>query len=708
MKKKSTRHIIRKLAQNAGVLKKSLGTAAILASFGAVVYFKNRVLHKYADDYPYSFVWEGDENGNLAYGDHKYQRVRTAGDLLKSQASHYMTWDGRSIAETLVQLFLMSDDKKPYDRANTAVLMSQLMLIAALGKGRTSGPNRMTPAKAFLLAAGFYVSAPHLIATCFWLTGSMNYMWMGLLQSMYILPYSMHYFDRIKGMPRGLAFILGLLGGWSTETGSGGAMMFTGMATMYAMRHHRYAPWMGWGLAGCVLGMMLLLLAPGNRKKFAIEAQFSETLPEVLEESLPGYIPAEYVYTPIMFKKWFIEGFMATALRELPLQIPVLLYFFKGKDRDRQTDLYVLGLEAVTWAIPSVMMLMPEYPRRSTYPSVIYVLAAALCSVDHLDIKPFGESSTLMKLLDVSVVSGFALILLASLIVDSDISCQMDRQINYILAHKDSDLIYVEDVCTPGVYERIAGDRSLTWDVTMGVCLDNVEDPYNKAAAAYFGTGQLYTDTESDDEDMHVYEAEDRSSKTFGVINPLKSFIYKIKEVVFGISDVRELGDTIKYPVVRYGSHPGGHYVYERPLKQAKTPVVYSFGTETDSSFLKTMSEKIGAPVRVLSGADAEQGRDDGTFGLKAVADAERHDHVDLLTVDADGVAFGLAGTIRNVRIPIDQICVKLRGERTDDFDGRLTAFMDDMHGLGYVIIYADKRSSRYTFLKRETSGREV
>ena len=188
MKKKSTRHIIRKLAQNAGVLKKSLGTAAILASFGAVVYFKNRVLHKYADDYPYSFVWEGDENGNLAYGDHKYQRVRTAGDLLKSQASHYMTWDGRSIAETLVQLFLMSDDKKPYDRANTAVLMSQLMLIAALGKGRTSGPNRMTPAKAFLLAAGFYVSAPHLIATCFWLTGSMNYMWMGLLQSMYILP----------------------------------------------------------------------------------------------------------------------------------------------------------------------------------------------------------------------------------------------------------------------------------------------------------------------------------------------------------------------------------------------------------------------------------------------------------------------------------------------------------------------------------------
>lgn len=702
MKNKSTRHIIRKLAKCAGVHKKTLGAAAVLASFGAVIYYKNRIIHKYADDYPYSFVWEGDQNGNLAFGDHKYKRVRTAGDLLKSQASHYMTWDGRSIAETLVQLFLMSDDKKYYDRANTAVLLTQLMFIAALGKGRSSGFKNITPAKAFILAAGFYTCAPHLIATCFWLTGSMNYMWMGLLQSFFILPYSLHYFDKIREMPRGLMFLLGLLGGWTTETGSGGAMLFAGMATAYARRHNNYAPWMGWGLAGGLLGMMALLLAPGNRRKFAIEDQCSETLPEVLEESVPGYIPVEYVYTPLMFKRWFKEGFLKTAWSELPLQIPVIFYFLKGKDRDRQTDLYIMALEAVTWAMPSVMMLLPEYPRRSTYSSIIYVLAAALCSLDHLELKPFGESTPLMKLLGISVVSGFGLILLASLIVDSDISCQMDRQLNYILAHKDSDLIYVEDVFTPHFYEMIAKDRSLTWDVTMGVCLDNLGDPYNEAASAYFGTGQLYTDTDA--ENVHVYEMEDRSSKIFGIINPLKSFIYKIKEIIFGISDIRELGDTICYPVMRYGSRRGGHFVYEWPLKQVDKPVIYSLGRDRDSSFSEAVLERTGAAVHIFSDGAGYEDYDDGALGLKSMIEANHHDQVDLLKIDTEGGVYKPAEMIEAVGIPIIQVSVKTYERRFDDGDERLTALMDEMHRLGYIIIHSDMRSSHYTFLKREVS----
>ncbi len=114
------------------------------------MYFKNRLIPKYADDYPYSFIWEGDKNGNLAFGKREYRRVRNLRDLLKSQISHYKTWDGRAIAESLVQLFLIKDDKKYFDRANTAVMLLQLMLISALGKGK-KGLKNITPSEALLL-----------------------------------------------------------------------------------------------------------------------------------------------------------------------------------------------------------------------------------------------------------------------------------------------------------------------------------------------------------------------------------------------------------------------------------------------------------------------------------------------------------------------------------------------------------------------------
>ena len=56
---------------------------AIFAAFGAVMYFKGRLLPKYADDYPYSFIWDGKHHGNLTFGKKDYKRVRNFKDLVK-------------------------------------------------------------------------------------------------------------------------------------------------------------------------------------------------------------------------------------------------------------------------------------------------------------------------------------------------------------------------------------------------------------------------------------------------------------------------------------------------------------------------------------------------------------------------------------------------------------------------------------------------
>ena len=732
--------------------KTTLKSAAVFASFGALMYFKNRILPFYGDDYPYAYVWDGEHNGNLAYGDQQYERVWDLKSLVRSQLSHYKTWDGRTIAESLVQIFMALRDKTYFDRANTIALLLQLWLCASIAKGRPVGLGSISPKEALLLTAGFYACAPHLEATCFWLTGSMNYLWMGILQSIFVLPYSMHFHGRKVPLPGPLAFLSGLLSGWSTETGAGASLLLASMETLRALKTKSYESFMGWGLAGGVIGLLLLLLAPGNRKKLEIEYEHSGTIPKTPEEALPGYVPSEYLYTPLMFKKWFKEGFLTTLLRELPLQLPVLAYFLK-EVRNPKTDLFIMGLETAVFAVPSVMMLSPEYPRRATYPSIIYLMAAALCAAKQLNIPPFSLWSPLAKSLGITAAAAYVLHLLASLIMDADVSDQMDRQLRYIHYNMDKPLARVKGVMGSPFYERLAGDSSFTWDITMGIGFDRADDPYNKAAATYYGAKGIV----SEDIDEHVYEETDLTSRLFSITNPIRSLFSKIAEVVLGVEkdSSRDRRDTIGYRIKRYGSDYGGHFIYEKPLKNSEAPIVYSFGTGEDLTFSMAILKETKAEIFAydpnpdaiaylkklpiykdprfhftaagLSDRDGEtlyykpkmvidySGSiynytpdlyDDGfpikIYCLKTLFEMNGHKHIDLLKLDIEGAEFAVVNTLNDLDVRIDQICLESHERFFSDFEDKIAVLIHEMHDLGYIIIYSDRVENNYTFLKMD------
>ena len=121
-----------------------LKTAAIIAAFAGAMYAMNRSVPKVADDYIFSFIWDGKRGGNFAYGPLKLKRVRRIKDLIRSQVSHYLTWSGRTIGETMNQLILMRDDKRLYDVLNTAAIMAQIFLcfLAAGGNIKKQGVYR--------------------------------------------------------------------------------------------------------------------------------------------------------------------------------------------------------------------------------------------------------------------------------------------------------------------------------------------------------------------------------------------------------------------------------------------------------------------------------------------------------------------------------------------------------------------------------------
>ena len=160
---------------------------AVFAAFGGLMYVKGRILPKYADDYPYSFKWDP-KYGNLTEAGQKLERVRTLKDLVESQVAHYKTWDGRVLVDFVVQLVLMKDDKKTFDVVNTLVMLAQLLVCGSIAKGKRAGLKDLSLREVVLLTTGFWTCTPHLIATCFWLTGSITYLWSGLVESLYVLP----------------------------------------------------------------------------------------------------------------------------------------------------------------------------------------------------------------------------------------------------------------------------------------------------------------------------------------------------------------------------------------------------------------------------------------------------------------------------------------------------------------------------------------
>ena len=151
------------------------------------MYVKGRILPKYADDYPYSFKWDP-KYGNLTEAGQKLERVRTLKDLVESQVAHYKTWDGRVLVDFVVQLVLMKDDKKTFDVVNTLVMLAQLLVCGSIAKGKRAGLKDLSLREVVLLTTGFWTCTPHLIDTCFWLTGSITYLWSGLVESLSVLP----------------------------------------------------------------------------------------------------------------------------------------------------------------------------------------------------------------------------------------------------------------------------------------------------------------------------------------------------------------------------------------------------------------------------------------------------------------------------------------------------------------------------------------
>ena len=143
--------------------------------------------------------------------------------------------------------------------------------------------------------------------------------------------------------------LLGLLAGWSIEAGSIATVLLALAFLLLFHRQGRLQSWQLAGFAGLVTGMLLLMLAPGSLMRI-----------KLMRELAPDYtMPAELMWTPLMFLYNFVEGFLPVLIGELPLFLPILLYFWKGNRRRALTQ-YILLWICGNFLVLSAMMFSPD------------------------------------------------------------------------------------------------------------------------------------------------------------------------------------------------------------------------------------------------------------------------------------------------------------------------------------------------------------
>lgn len=176
---------------------------------------------------------------------------------------HYMGWSGRLLADYASSLILLSKSHAVVSVILGAIAAGTCYLIAAL-PGRLFG-TAFSPFKFVVIVGLYWVCNPNLGQTTFWVVGACNYLVTNFFIVLFLYLYLTYKASAGWGI-RTVLFVSALLAGCTNENTSL-AIIYTFIAMCLVMKFFKIefdlksACFYGVGL---VIGMLVLLLAPGN------------------------------------------------------------------------------------------------------------------------------------------------------------------------------------------------------------------------------------------------------------------------------------------------------------------------------------------------------------------------------------------------------------------------------------------------------------
>ncbi|MBQ7705852.1 MAG: hypothetical protein IJT73_10605 [Selenomonadaceae bacterium] len=423
------------------------------------------------DDFAYAFIWDGEKGGNLSLipADETLQqreRVQSFGDIFKSQYSHYFTWGGRVFAHSLAQFFIWIG--KPYfDIANTIVLALLVIVILKLADVKESA--RVI----FWIFTGLLFLTAESVVTMLWLTGACNYLWMCLFQMLFLLPYVQTFragiVDKSK-LKIPLMLFLGLLAGWSNESGALATLCLTVFFILLLKKKSLLQFWMVAGFLTLAAGCAFNILAPGN----FVQMQFIQS------------VNPNFKYTPELFINHLTEGFLPVLEINLIVLLPLIYYFFKRGFRNLNApEIVSLTFTAGGLIVPLSMIFSPKFDLRVSIISIVFCMVASVWTLSELKIK---LPRVFCK------VAVLVIFLYSATLIYSDLSVNraVNENINYIQEHKSNAVITLQPMNFSKIFLPIQkGKTAIPALKYFGGINDNPNFYLNVMISQYYGVKRI-------------------------------------------------------------------------------------------------------------------------------------------------------------------------------------------------------------------------
>lgn len=458
---------------------KKIPAAFVIVFFAGTFLIMNLLTPIFGDDYAYAFIWDGAQNGNFQNNIGKLYRVESFGDIINSQWQHYMTWGGRTVAHCFVQFFVWQG-KLLFDIMNALIYAALALLIYFFGTGRFSLQNLDGKILLWIFFTMWFC-LPELFQTAFWLTGSCNYLWMTVLQLLFLVPFVKKFWKKSLVLSSQfltpIMALLGLLAGWSNESGGAIIIMLAFFAMIYFWRQRNFERWMLAGFIGLLVGYALLMLAPGNFQRYVVDAN---------EATVP-FLSAQ------MFIDNFEDGMQEILEVSVLLYAVIALYFIRGR-KTPQAKQFIAMFTFAGIFLPCILMFSPEFPARAAFASPVLLIIATVTAIERTSFD-FLSPKIISAALCVWLVTIFY-----SIGIDWSVHSQIAERQVYVEQHKHDDLIVLQPIYLPYLPEHALWSWTLDSYARFYGDVTPYRDEFNNrniTYAQYHGLKEVVMDAEA-------------------------------------------------------------------------------------------------------------------------------------------------------------------------------------------------------------------
>ncbi len=344
----------------AGLNKKKISIILLLY---VLLWYLNYCTPLIFDDYVYSFTFS--DHSMLFSLPETANRVDSITDIFVSQWNHYFSWGGRTVAHTLVQLFLWQG-KFLFNIANAVCFIILLLEISwIINRGEMD--FRFSEQDILYVFGLLWFFSIGLGDVFVWLTLSCNYLWTMVILLGFLLIYINHfYYGTVIIKSKALIIGFGLLAGWTNEN----TICFViPVLTLYLFKLHKSRglsqeeKCLLYGLAGLCTGYLILMLAPGNYVRF-------------IRETNAGVLLSGAA---------MLQRNLVAIVKILALRCILYVYVFKNvlvlnrcrlEETDKKSLSLVLVFTFLSFCSLIIMMFSPEFRFRSSFPGLIFLIIA--------------------------------------------------------------------------------------------------------------------------------------------------------------------------------------------------------------------------------------------------------------------------------------------------------------------------------------------